>query len=82
MKVLLIEDDKALNNSLKASMEHEGYAVTSFLDGKEGLKHFLLNSIDYDLVIVDWMLPGKSGVDICREARAHGVVLPMLDADR
>lgn len=78
MKVLLIEDDQALNTSLKTSIEHEGYAVTAFLDGKQGLKHLLLNSMDYDLVVVDWMLPGKSGVEICREAREHGVVLPML----
>ncbi len=78
MKVLLIEDDKALNTSLKTSMEHEGYAVTSFLDGKDGLKHILLNSMDYDLLVVDWMLPNKSGVEICKEARDHGVVLPIL----
>jgi DNA-binding response OmpR family regulator len=78
MKVLLIEDDKALNTSLKTSIEHEGYAITPFLDGKDGLRHLLLNAMDYDLVIVDWMLPGKSGVEICREARERGVAIPIL----
>ncbi|MBX4198095.1 response regulator transcription factor [Candidatus Parcubacteria bacterium] len=78
MKILLIEDDQALNSSLKASLEHEGYAVTPFLDGAKALKHLLLNSMDYDMVIVDWMLPGKSGVEICKEARERKVQIPML----
>lgn len=78
MKILLIEDDQALNKSLSTSLEHEGYAVTSFLDGTEACRHLLMNAMDYDFVVVDWMLPGKSGVEICKEARAHHVLLPIL----
>jgi DNA-binding response OmpR family regulator len=78
MKILLIEDDHALNSSLKQSLEHSGFAVTSFLDGIEAYKHLVMNAMDYDFAIVDWMLPGKSGVEICKEAREHDVTLPIL----
>ncbi|MBA3550817.1 response regulator transcription factor [Patescibacteria group bacterium] len=78
MKILLTEDDQALNSSLKTSLEGAGYVVTSFVDGLESEKHIGLNSIDYDLLILDWMLPGKSGVDICKSARERGITLPVL----
>ncbi len=78
MKILLVEDDAALNSSLKASLESSGYVVTAFLDGLEGERHIGINSIDYDLLILDWMLPGKSGVDICSTARERGMTLPVL----
>jgi DNA-binding response OmpR family regulator len=78
MKILLVEDDVALNSSLKASLEGAGYVVTAFIDGLEGERHIGINSIDYDLLILDWMLPGKSGVDICKTARDRGMTLPVL----
>ncbi len=78
MKLVLIEDDPALNNSLKAGLESSSYAVTSFTDGIVGEKHLLLNAVDYDLAILDWMLPHKSGIDICAHLRSQNIVIPIL----
>ncbi|MES2437054.1 MAG: response regulator transcription factor [Patescibacteria group bacterium] len=78
MKILLIEDDISLNTSLKASLGASGYAVTAFSEGNAGEKHVLLNSMDYDLLILDWMLPGKSGVEICVSVREHKITTPIL----
>ena len=78
MKILIIEDDVALNESLKASLEHAGYAVTSFSEGVSAERHLILNSIDYDMAIMDWMMPGKTGVEICKGARKAGVKIPIL----
>ncbi len=47
MKILLVEDDTALNSSLKASLEGAGYVVTAFINGLEGERHIGINSIDY-----------------------------------
>ncbi len=78
MRILLIEDDIALNASLKTSLESVGYAVTSFNDGLEGERHLMVNAMDYDMAVIDWMLPGKSGVEICHAARSHSITLPVL----
>jgi DNA-binding response OmpR family regulator len=78
MRILVIEDDIALNTSLKTSLESVGYAVTAFSDGIEGERHARINAMDYDVAVIDWMLPGMSGLDICRNIREQGLTLPIL----
>jgi len=68
-KILVIEDEEDLNQTLSFNLENEGYKVTSALKGSEALK-ILKDSDTPDLVILDLMLPDISGLDICRHIRS------------
>jgi len=76
MRILLVEDNKRLNHSLKSSLEEDGYAVDSSYDGEEGAAFAL--SLPYDLIILDIMLPKKDGYLLCRELRSQGLNTPIL----
>ncbi len=78
MKIIIIEDSKKLADSLKKGLENEGYAVDCFYNGLSGEKQLLFNSEDYDLVILDLMLPDKDGLDICRELREKNMRIPVI----
>jgi two-component system phosphate regulon response regulator PhoB len=67
-KVLIIEDERSLTEALAYNLEREGYEVTIAHDGREGLRK--AQTLLPDLVILDLMLPGMGGLDICRELRA------------
>jgi two-component system response regulator RegX3 len=69
-KILIIEDERALADSLSYAFKKEGFEVTTAADGDEGLSRF--QSVPPDMVILDLMLPGLSGEDICREIRKAG----------
>ena len=69
-KILVIEDEEDLNQTLSFNLENEGYKVTSALKGTEALK-ILKDSDTPDLVILDLMLPDISGLDICRHIRSE-----------
>ena len=68
-KILLVEDEPDLLNTLSFNFENEGYKVAKALDGKEAIK-FLEDDDSISLVILDLMLPDMSGLDICRHIRA------------
>ena len=68
-KILVIEDEEDLNQTLSFNLENEGYKVTSALKGSEALE-ILENSPPPDLVILDLMLPDMPGLDICRHIRS------------
>ncbi len=68
MKILVIEDSPKLQKSLRAGLRRLGYAVDVAGDGKEGLAYAM--SCDYDVVVLDLMLPKKSGLEVLREIRA------------
>jgi DNA-binding response OmpR family regulator len=76
MRILLVEDNRRLNNSLKLSLTDDGYAVDSAYDGEEGEELALLTP--YDAIILDIMLPGKNGLEVCRELRNQRVNTPIL----
>lgn len=76
MKILLIEDDKRLAKLLKNVLEDEKYKVDVENDGEVGFEIGLRGT--YDLLIVDWMLPGRDGPSICRGLRAAGITIPLL----
>ncbi len=78
MKILIVEDQKRLAESIKRGLEHEGYAADYVLDGEEAEKRLELYSDDYDLVLLDLMLPQMSGFELCRIARSRGIVTPIL----
>ena len=75
-KILVVEDESAMQIGLKDNLEFEGYSVDTAMEGETGLDKLLENQ--YDLVLLDVMLPYKSGFDICKEARAKGVDTPII----
>ncbi|MFZ3043681.1 MAG: response regulator transcription factor [Minisyncoccia bacterium] len=78
MKLLLVEDEPQIANLVKAGLEREGYTVDWVADGLNGEKRIELYHDDYDLVVLDLMLPGKNGIEIVKHVRAKGVTIPIL----
>jgi len=75
-RILLIEDEPGLVLTLTDRLEREGYAVESATDGDTGLAR--ASSGAFDLIILDLMLPRRSGLDVCRQLRQSGVETPIL----
>jgi two-component system alkaline phosphatase synthesis response regulator PhoP len=75
-RILLVEDEAGLVMTLADRLTGEGYAVESRMDGESGLEEALSNS--YDLILLDLMLPKKSGLDVCRKLREAGMLTPVL----
>ena len=78
MRILIIEDEEKLAKSLKRALEGEGYAVDYKLDGLEGERHLVMNHRDYDVVLLDVMLPGKDGIALCEDVRVRGITTPII----
>ncbi len=78
MKLLIIEDHKKLAENIKQGLSQEGYAVDILDDGLIAEKHVLVHQGEYDLIILDRLLPGKDGVSICKTWREKGMMLPVL----
>lgn len=76
MRILVIEDETALLDQLRAVLESQGYRVDSSSDGKDGL--YLASEYPFDAAIVDLGLPGLSGIEIIRALRRQGSTLPTL----
>jgi DNA-binding response OmpR family regulator len=75
-RVLIVEDEEKLARLISRVLREEGYAVESTGDGRTGLSRAL--SEDFDLLILDWMLPDRSGVQIVRGLRAAEIGVPVL----
>lgn len=76
MRILIIEDNRRLNDSLRAILEEDGYAVDAAFDGPDG-EEMGLTPV-YDVIILDIMLPGKDGVEVCRSLRNQRITAPIL----
>ncbi len=76
MKVLLIEDDIKLLENIKTGLKKQGFRVDVAKDGEEGL--YLAQNNKYDVIIVDWMLPKLSGIDLIKKLRSEGIHTPIL----
>jgi two-component system, OmpR family, response regulator len=76
MKVLVVEDNKKLARFLQRAFHEEGYAVDLVEDGTKALERSA--SVEYDLVLLDWMLPGMDGITVCRSLRSRGLTTPVL----
>ena len=76
MKILLIEDDIKLAENIKEGLKKQGFRVDTAKDGEEGL--YLAQNNKYDVVIVDWMLPKISGIDLIKKLRQEGINTPVL----
>ncbi|HEX9929782.1 MAG TPA: response regulator transcription factor [Pyrinomonadaceae bacterium] len=76
MKVLLVEDEPGLILTLTDRLESEGFAVETAVDGESGERKAITG--DFDLIILDVMLPKKNGLDVCRDLRRQNVATPIL----
>lgn len=76
MRILLVEDEKKVASFIKKGLEEEFYSVDSVYDGKEGLRLALTE--DYDLIILDIMIPFKDGFTVLQELRKEKVSIPVL----
>jgi len=75
-RLLIVEDDPAMSVALRDGFEFEKYNVEMAADGDEGLR--LANRGDHDLIVLDVMLPKKSGLDVCKELRQNGSRTPVI----
>jgi len=76
VRILLVEDNKHLSDSLRANLEDDGYVVDTAYDGTDGEEMGMMSG--YDVIILDIMLPGKNGLDVCHELRNRHVTTPIL----
>lgn len=76
MRILLVDDERELREALNQVLSREGYLVETAEHGKLGLE--LVQRCDFDLLILDWMLPHYSGIEICQRIRALGKTTPVL----
>lgn len=76
MRILVVEDDPKINNFLKISLESEYFVVDAVQDGEKG--YYLAMNNEYDVIILDFMLPGKLGLEICKELRTNGILTPII----
>ena len=72
MKILVVDDEKLLVKGIKFNLENEGYAVDACYDGEQAVA--LAEKNDYDLIILDLMMPKKDGLQACQEIRAFSTV--------
>jgi DNA-binding response OmpR family regulator len=75
-KILIIEDDPAIRVGLNEAFTSEGYSVTEADTGNLGFE--LAHKNNYDLIILDLILPGKDGIEICKDLRSDGVKTPIV----
>jgi len=78
MKILLVEDEQKLAAALARGLELGGYSADIVDDGKKALTRISLHRSDYDLVILDLMLPSMDGLEICKRMRAMDITVPIL----
>ncbi len=76
MKILVIEDEKPISAMIKSALQAESFAVDIAEDGERGA--FLAKTNDYDLMILDNILPKKTGLEICQELRKENRQIPIL----
>lgn len=78
MKILIVEDQENLARLLKNGLETEGFSADYVMDGEAAQKRIELHHKDFDLIILDVMLPKKTGTDICKEIRKQKITTPII----
>lgn len=76
MKLLLIEDDEEIRSTLHERLSRESYAVDTASDGEKG--SYMARTNDYDLILLDNILPKKNGLEVCEEIRKAGKKMPIV----
>lgn len=75
-KLLLVEDNQELAATIRAWLEGDNHVVDVATDGQQA--EDFVNEFDFDLIVLDWKLPKKSGLELCKEFRANGKTMPIL----
>ena len=78
MKVLIVEDEQKLADSLAHGLVVLGHTADVLYDGQKALDRLTLHAEEYDIVVLDLMLPLKSGEEVCRAVRGLGISIPIL----
>ncbi|MEQ9552097.1 MAG: two-component system response regulator RppA [Coleofasciculus sp. G3-WIS-01] len=78
MRIFLVEDEPDLGAAIKRALNQEAYIVDWVLDGVEAWEYLESDWIQYTLAIFDWLLPGLSGLDLCKRLRSQQSPLPIL----
>jgi two-component system copper resistance phosphate regulon response regulator CusR len=76
MRLLIVEDDDKTARALQSGLQSEGFSVALARTGEEGL--LVLTTETFDLVVLDWMLPGRDGIEVLKALRARGAKTPVL----
>ncbi len=76
MHILIVEDESGIIQFLQQGLEEEGYTITTASDGELGLQ--LLLDKSFDLVLLDWMLPKKTGLEVCKSFREKDKTTPII----
>jgi heavy metal response regulator len=76
MRILVIEDEQKIANFIKRGLKEEGYAVDVSYDGEQG--HFLATTNEYDLILLDLMIPKMDGMTLCRKLRDAKLTIPIM----
>ncbi|MBI3756176.1 MAG: response regulator transcription factor [Deltaproteobacteria bacterium] len=76
MRILVVEDEKKVAGFIKKGLEEESYAVDVAYDGVEG--EYLASTNDYDIILLDIMLPKKNGIDVVKDLRSKNIKTPVL----
>ncbi|MFN7675887.1 response regulator transcription factor [Flavobacterium sp.] len=74
--ILIVEDEEGIVQFLKQGLEEEGYIISAAKDGKEGLK--LFQNDKFDLLLLDWMLPKMTGLELCKTIRQENNKVPII----
>ncbi len=77
-RILIVDDESNFVEILKANLEREGYATDAAYDGEEAYRKICNQTEDYDLVLLDCMLPLKNGFDVCRDVRNAKIDVPII----
>ncbi|MBK6965804.1 MAG: response regulator transcription factor [Bacteroidales bacterium] len=78
MRILIVEDETSIANFLRDGLVEEGFAVDVADNGKQGLQLALDYLEEYDIILLDWMLPGLNGIEICRNIRKENKAVPII----
>jgi two-component system, OmpR family, copper resistance phosphate regulon response regulator CusR len=78
MRILIVEDETSIANFLRDGLAEEGFAIDVADNGKKGLQLALENLDEYDVILLDWMLPGLNGIEICRNIRKENKIVPII----
>ena len=76
MKILIIEDDKSILSMLKRGLEEENFVIDTAENGEDG--EYLATTNRYDIIVLDWMLPERSGIEVLKNLREKEIFTPVL----
>lgn len=78
MRVLIVEDEASIAGFMRDGLQEEGFVADIAANGREGLELAMSHLDKYDIILLDWMLPGVSGIEICRSIRKENKDIPII----